>query len=60
MEADRVRRILPRNFRLIANVVTFLPTMVALRRWTLPQTLSHEALTNELVDFMLRGLGHSP
>jgi AcrR family transcriptional regulator len=59
MEADQVRRILPRDFRLIANVVTFLPTMVALRRWALPQTLSHEALTNELVDFMLRGLGRS-
>jgi AcrR family transcriptional regulator len=58
-EAHRGRRMPARDFRLLANIVTYLPTIVALRRWALPSRLSHEALTNELVDFMLRGLGTS-
>jgi AcrR family transcriptional regulator len=56
-EAHRGRRMPSRDFRLLANIVTYLPTIVALRRWALPQRLSREKLTNELVEFMLRGLG---
>ncbi len=59
-EADRRRRISSRDLQLTANIITFLPTMVALRRWALPHLRSPELLVNELVDFMLRGLGLPP
>jgi AcrR family transcriptional regulator len=59
-EADQSRRISSRNFPVIANIVTFLPTMVALRGWALPHNMSREALISELVDFMMRGLGFPP
>ncbi|MGA7324560.1 MAG: TetR/AcrR family transcriptional regulator [Rhodomicrobium sp.] len=44
------------RIRLLANIVTFLPTMVALRKWALPETLSEEEMTAEIAAFMLRGL----
>ena len=56
-EAHRVTRMPSRNFDLLANIVTYLPTIVALRRWALPQRVSPERLIDELVEFMLRGLG---
>jgi AcrR family transcriptional regulator len=56
-EAYRGHRVPARDFRLLANIVTYLPTIVALRRWALPHRLSREKLTNDLVEFMLRGLG---
>ena len=56
-EAHRVARVPSRNFGLLANIVTYLPTIVALRRWALPQRVSPERLIDELVEFMLRGLG---
>ena len=56
-EAHRVARMPSRNFDLLANIVTYLPTIVALRRWALPQRISPERLIDELVEFMLRGLG---
>ncbi len=59
-EAHRGRRRPSRDFRLLANIVTYLPTIVALRRWALPRQLSREKLITELVDFMLRGLGLPP
>jgi AcrR family transcriptional regulator len=59
-EANRGRTISIRDSRLSANIVTFLPTIVALRRWALPHRLSHEELVSELVDFMLRGLDVRP
>jgi hypothetical protein len=49
-----------RDTRLLANIVTYLPTIVALRGWALPRHLSREKMTGQLVDFMLRGLGLSP
>jgi AcrR family transcriptional regulator len=58
-EAHRGRRKPGRDFRLLANIVTYLPTIVALRSWALPHRLSREKLINELVDFMLRGLSLS-
>jgi AcrR family transcriptional regulator len=49
---------LPRaRLRLLANIVTFLPTMVALRGWALPRELTHEQYIDEIVDFMMKGLG---
>jgi AcrR family transcriptional regulator len=40
-----------------ANVLTFLPTMIALRRWSLKNRVSHQDLVDQLVDFLYRGLG---
>lgn len=56
-EAAREKRIPPVNARLAANIVTFLPTMIALRRWDLRGRLSRDALLNGVAEFMLRGLG---
>jgi AcrR family transcriptional regulator len=56
-EADREHPMPSRDFRLAANIVTYLPTIVALRRWALPHRIPREKLINEVVDFMLRGLG---
>ena len=43
--------------RLAANIVTFLPTMVALRRWDLTGRVPRAELVSGLTAFMLRGLG---
>ena len=40
-----------------ANVLTFLPTMIALRRWSLKGRRPPEQLIAQLVDFLVRGLG---
>src|SRR5262249_21419649 len=45
------------RLRLLANIVTFLPTMVALRKWALPEALQEEETVNEIAAFILRGLG---
>lgn len=39
-----------------ANVVTFLPTMVALRRWQLRRVPSRQEVVDALVVFMMKGL----
>ena len=56
-EAHREAPMPSRNFGLLANIVTYLPTIVALRRWALPQRISPERLIDQLVEFTLRGLG---
>jgi AcrR family transcriptional regulator len=45
------------DVRLSANIVTYLPTMLALRRWALPKDMTNERIIDETVAFMLRGLG---
>ncbi|HXG04685.1 MAG TPA: TetR/AcrR family transcriptional regulator [Candidatus Binatia bacterium] len=47
----------PRRLRLVANIVTFLPTMVALRRWDLDRRLPRSEVAAGLTEFMMRGLG---
>jgi AcrR family transcriptional regulator len=42
---------------LLANIVTFLPTLIALRGWALPKDLTQDQYTDGLVDFMMAGLG---
>jgi AcrR family transcriptional regulator len=42
---------------LLANIVTFLPTLIALRAWALPKDLTHDQYTDWLVEFMMGGLG---
>lgn len=56
-DAAREGRIAPVNARLAANVVTFLPTIVALRRWDLGGRISRDALLRGVGEFLLRGLG---
>lgn len=52
---------LPKTRRgLLTNVVTFLPTLIALRAWSLPKDLTHDQYTDGLVEFMMRGLGLAP
>jgi AcrR family transcriptional regulator len=46
-----------RHLRLFANILTFLPTIVALRGWALPLSVSDEEIVDELAAFMLRGSG---
>jgi AcrR family transcriptional regulator len=49
---------LPKTKRgLLTNIVTFLPTLIALRAWSLPKDLTHDQYTDGLVEFMMRGLG---
>ncbi len=45
-----------KQLRLMANIATFLPTMVALRKWALPGALGEEATIDEIAAFILRGL----
>jgi AcrR family transcriptional regulator len=45
---------------LLTNIVTFLPTLIALRAWSLPKDLTHDQYTDGLVEFMMRGLGLEP
>jgi AcrR family transcriptional regulator len=48
---------LPKTKRgLLTNIVTFLPTLIALRAWSLPKDLTHDQYTDGLVEFMMRGL----
>lgn len=58
-EAARDGRIPPVHGRLAANIVTFLPTMLALRRWDLRRRMSREAMLDGVTAFLLRGLGAS-
>jgi AcrR family transcriptional regulator len=52
------RERLPKTKRgLLTNIVTFLPTLIALRAWSLPKDLTHDQYTDGLVEFMMLGLG---
>jgi len=42
---------------LTANIVTFLPVIISLRRWSLYRDLSHEQVVDGITDFIVRGLG---
>ncbi len=45
------------RLRLAANIVTFLPTIVALRRWDLARRVPRADIVVGLTEFMMRGLG---
>jgi AcrR family transcriptional regulator len=45
------------NVRLAAHIVTFLPVMLALRRWSLYRNLGHDEVVDGLTDFLVAGLG---
>jgi AcrR family transcriptional regulator len=42
---------------LAANIVTFLPAMIALRRWDLRRSVPREDMIEGLAEFLMRGLG---
>ncbi|MCC7427305.1 MAG: TetR/AcrR family transcriptional regulator [Alphaproteobacteria bacterium] len=46
-----------REDAVVADFVTFLPTILALRRWHLRRAASHARVIRELTAFILRGLG---
>ena len=56
-EAARELGIALPNPHFAANILTFLPTMIALRRWSLKRDMQRESLISGLVDFLTRGLG---
>jgi AcrR family transcriptional regulator len=45
---------------LAANILTFLPTMIALRRWSLTDRVAHAEMIDGIVDFLVLGLGMGP
>jgi AcrR family transcriptional regulator len=45
------------NPRLTANILTFIPTIVALRRWDLKHCGDRDVVFDEIVAFMMRALG---
>ncbi len=47
----------PINRRLAVNIITFLPSIVALRRWDLASRVRFEELREGLTSFIARGLG---
>ena len=40
-----------------ANILTFLPVMIALRGWSLGKKMSEEQVVDEISEFVVRGLG---
>ena len=56
-EARAAGMALPGAGRLAADIVTFLPVMLALRAWRLRDVMPGEAAEAEMVAFLLRGLG---
>ena len=40
-----------------ANILTFLPVMIALRGWSLRKELTEEQVIDQITDFLVRGLG---
>ena len=42
---------------LSANILTFLPVMIALRRWSLRKDVSPDVVVDEISEFVVRGLG---
>jgi len=46
-----------KNPHYAANILTFLPTMIALRRWSLKDDMTSSEVIEGMVDFLTRGLG---
>jgi hypothetical protein len=42
---------------LAANILTYLPTMIALRRWAIPKDAPRDFVVGYLSDFLVRGIG---
>ncbi|HET6381194.1 MAG TPA: TetR/AcrR family transcriptional regulator [candidate division Zixibacteria bacterium] len=48
------------NSYFAAQVITFLPAMLALRRWSLRGRLPEAEVAESVVEFIMRGLDHGP
>ncbi len=46
-----------KSTHLSANILTFLPTMIALRRWSLHGRVGYDAMIDGITEFLVRGLG---
>lgn len=55
-QASRVVSAPAPNTRLAAHILTFLPVMIALRRWSLYRDLTHQQIVDGLTDFLVTGL----
>jgi len=60
IDAARELRVPMKNPHYAANILTFLPTMIALRRWSLKSDMTPEAVIDGMVEFLTRGLGFEP
>jgi len=56
-DAAREANVVIGNSYLTAHIFTYLPTIVALRRWSLGKELSRDEVLTGLTDFLVRGLG---
>lgn len=56
-EMNAFRPLPTKNIRSLANIITFLPTIFALRGWGFSAGVPEDELVSELVDFMVLGLG---
>jgi AcrR family transcriptional regulator len=56
-DASDAMRLPAANPQLIANIVTFLPAIVALRRWDLRRCSEQKEVAEQVLEFMMRGLG---
>jgi len=56
-DAARELGIPMKNPHYAANILTFLPTMIALRRWSLKSDMTRAEIIEGMVDFLSRGLG---
>jgi AcrR family transcriptional regulator len=57
IDAARELGVPMKNPHYAANILTFLPTMIALRRWSLKNDMTPEAIIEGMVEFLTRGLG---
>jgi len=46
-----------KNMRVAVNILSYVPTLVVMRRWDLERHVPHRAVVDDLVAFMLRGFG---
>jgi AcrR family transcriptional regulator len=59
-DAARELRVPLAHPHLAANILTFLPVMIALRGWSLRDDPSPETVVDEISAFVVRGLGFAP
>jgi AcrR family transcriptional regulator len=60
VEAARELRIALPFPHFSANILTFLPVMIALRGWSLRKELSEAQVVDQIGEFLIRGLGFAP
>ncbi len=56
VEATEPAELAVGNRALAANILTYLPTIVSLRRWLLRRQTTSEEVIDELTNFLVRGL----